>query len=338
MAQSKPLPKFSILVCGTTGVGKSSLINYLLGEDVCEVGDPGEVDEDDADEAFDRKTVKVSKQEMIINGVSVTIFDSPGLQDGTADEPKYLADMLENCRDVDLVFYCHEMIATRWTPPEVYSVRLLTETFGNTFWDKAILVLTKANLVRPVKEVTKEEKKEYFRKMKVYKETKFRTEVAKQVNCTQEHPNGIDNIPAVPAGSEAVQFLLDGKHFIGNLWVTCLERLPSNQVELFMQATGSTSRIVSSDDVKGSVLPGFIPTREELVKAWEVMFRRRKQEMKDKQSVQAIVQEESQPESHPSLGVTTDDHFESRYGLPRTIAQLQRFLNLLLSKLRHRFT
>ena len=312
MSQSKPLPKFSILVCGKTGVGKSSLINFILGEDVCEVGDPGQVDEDDADEAFDPKTTKVSKHEMAINGTSVTIYDSPGLQDGTADEPKYLADMLENCRDVDLVFYCHEMIAARWTPPEVKSIRLLTETFGNTFWDKALLVLTKANLVEPRKEVTSGEEKEYFRRLKVNKEKKFRTEVAKQVNRTQEHPNRIDSIPAVPAGSEAEQFLLDGKHFIGNLWVTCLERLPKNQVELFMQATGSASRIVSCDDIKGGGTPGSIPTREDLMKAWKIMFGRREQLMKGKQSVQATVQEVSQPESHHLSEVTTDNHFESQ--------------------------
>ena len=332
MAQSKPLSEFSILVCGRTGVGKSSLVNFIVGEDVCDVGDPAVVDEEAADTAFDQKTSKVSKQKIIMNNVGVTIYDSPGLQDGTADEPMYLADMLENCRDVDLVFYCHEMIASRWTPPEVRSVRLLTETFGSTFWDKAILVLTKANMVQPTQQLTDEELKKYFLQLKVNKEKKFRLEIAKQVHeyqrtpkadeqpscgsaagsetakehpkqidslpgvpsgsetakehpkqidshpavsagseTSKEHPKQIDSLPAIPTGSKSKQFLPDGKHFIGNLWVTCMERLPPDQVESFMQATGSANRIVSCEDIKGGKSPGFIPSREDLLKAWESM-------------------------------------------------------------------
>lgn len=277
----KTLPEFSILVCGQTGVGKSSLVNFILGKDVCAVGDPGEEDEDDIESSFDRKTTEVSKQGLTINGVHLSIYDSPGLQDGTADEPKYLADMLNNCSDVDLVFYCHDMLADRWTDHEVKSVRLLTETFGSTFWDKTILILTKANMLQTRQRSTQEELAKYFlvKKTKIMK--RFLFELRKQAESVKD-------LPVVVAGSEGEQFLADGKHFIGNVWVTCLERLASSKpykVELFLKATGAASRIVSCSDIRGEGSSGFWPTREDMVKAWEVMSGRRKALKSD--SVQA---------------------------------------------------
>ena len=83
-----------ILITGRTGAGKSALVNSIVGEYVAEEGDSpyGE-------------TIKVTKYEKKIGAVTVTIYDSPGLQDGINDkkiEDQYLKDLEENCREVDL--------------------------------------------------------------------------------------------------------------------------------------------------------------------------------------------------------------------------------------------
>ena len=58
-------------------MGKSSLINFILGDDVCEVKGPGD------GQTLERVTTEVKGSQVKMNGVVVKIYDSPGLQDGT---------------------------------------------------------------------------------------------------------------------------------------------------------------------------------------------------------------------------------------------------------------
>ena len=136
------MKKFQFLVCGKTGVGKSSLINSLVGRELCDVNDPG------LSGSFGAGTTTVGETLINMENMLVSVCDSPGLQDGTENEAKYLQDMYDMCKDCDVVFYCMEMTNTRWTPPERKAPKLLTEKFGVDFWKKTILVLTKANMVR----------------------------------------------------------------------------------------------------------------------------------------------------------------------------------------------
>ena len=248
-----PLPAaFSILVCGRTGIGKSTLINFIVGEDVCSVGDPGAADEDDYS-AFDPKTKDVTGHTEILNEVAVTIFDSPGLQDGTEDEASYLKDMKAKCSDVDLVLYCLEMTQTRWTPPETNALRLLTETFGAPFWGKTVVVLTKANQYQSARRVTDAESSEQFSRLIKRHEKRFRDELIKVIELgpnTEDHTECVSTVPAVPAGSEAVQVLPNGKHFIGNIWVTCAMRVSPEVIRTFTKATGIKERLIAQEDIE----------------------------------------------------------------------------------------
>ena len=136
--------KFKILVCGKTGVGKSSLVNSLVGYEAFEVGDPGL---DIGDGAFRPMTMQVKSVSIKVDGLIVQIWDSPGLQDGTDNDEAYLQDMYEKCKDVDLVLYCMEMTIPLWTDSEINAARLLTMKFGDTLWQKCVVVLTKANSI-----------------------------------------------------------------------------------------------------------------------------------------------------------------------------------------------
>ena len=65
----------SILVTGKTGVGKSRLVNAVVGKRV-------------ATEGQQKKpcTVTVNSYSLVINGIEVRVLDSPGLKDGTCNE------------------------------------------------------------------------------------------------------------------------------------------------------------------------------------------------------------------------------------------------------------
>lgn len=86
----------SILITGKTGTGKSSLVNAILGKEVAGVG-----------KSLDPETVRVTSFTANINGITVRIWDSPGLQDGLNNEVAYLKDIENECKGkVDLFLYC----------------------------------------------------------------------------------------------------------------------------------------------------------------------------------------------------------------------------------------
>ena len=126
--RQKKEAKFSLLITGKPGVGKSSLANALLGTKVAEEG---------------RKkvgsTCEVTSYRVAIEGVNIRLLDSPGLDDGTANNEKYLAEIRSKITEkLDLVIFCVKMDDTRFHRDDKDTFKILTETFGKSLWKNEV--------------------------------------------------------------------------------------------------------------------------------------------------------------------------------------------------------
>ena len=203
----------SILFTGKTGVGKSSLANALVGSEVSPEG-----------ESLDPKTLEVTSLTTKIEGVDVTIWDSPGLQDGTRNEAQYLENMAEKCKELDLVLYCSRMDDTRIRQEDHQAIQTLTKAFGETIWNNAVFTLTFANMVKQRvrgRELTPHEQQKYFELRHSQWETKLREAVEK---------SGVSHsiastIPVVPVGYITDLNLPSCKNWLKEFWLTCLKRI-----------------------------------------------------------------------------------------------------------------
>lgn len=203
----------SILLTGKTGAGKSSLANALVGEQVSPEG-----------ETLDAQTTEVSSLEATISGVAVTIWDTPGLQDGTDQDEQYLRKIADKCKGLDLVLYCTKMNDSRIREEDYEAIRKLTLAFGEEVWLNAVFALTFANYVKPTvrrRQQSPPDPKQYFLDHAVQWQTKLR-EVVEKANVSKEIVN---QIPVVPVGYQTEPALPDRDDWLSSFWVTCLSRM-----------------------------------------------------------------------------------------------------------------
>lgn len=224
-----------VLVTGKTGVGKSALVNGIVGKYIAIEG-----------ETLDPQTASVEKYQQRIQDVDVEIFDSPGLQDGTAREKEYLADMELKCKHVDLILYCVKMDDPRFYEDDKQAISKITGAFGIDFWKNAICVLTFANKVQqPIKKnTTPMDAQKYFQK---------KIEDWQRVFCRELVTiNGVDKriaevIPIVPTGHYTEPCLPDRESWLGELWFTCLDRVADDAKPAFLKI--NWSRLHAQDQI-----------------------------------------------------------------------------------------
>lgn len=236
-----------ILFTGKTGVGKSSLANALVGKEVSPEGT-----------TLDPETLKVSCFNASIAGVDVTVWDSPGLQDGTSNEYQYLENIAMNCKELDLVLYCSRMDDVRIRDEDFKAIKTLTKAFGNEIWVKSVFTLTFANYVkravRDTKATNPPDQKDYFLGRLSQWTSKLREAVEKS-GVTHEIAS---NIPVIPVGYQDNFCLPDRENWLSDFWLTCLKRIDNQAKPALIKI--NAARLRAAIDGDSSSLTGAYET------------------------------------------------------------------------------
>ena len=135
----------TLVVAGQSGTGKSTLVTNLL-----RLSDRSAEAPVDA-HSFTPITTKVKFHNSCINGVNITIIDTPGLAGASDDDQvKVLAQLSEKTKGkVDMLLYCVGINpSSKINESDHRIIKLLTTAFTSDIWERAILVLTFADYVK----------------------------------------------------------------------------------------------------------------------------------------------------------------------------------------------
>ena len=133
--------ELSLLILGEPGIGKSTLINGLLGAAVAETSAPGFL-------ATAGITTEVKIYQYKQNNANIKIWDTPGLLDPTCDSDKVLEKVKEKLSEIDLFLFGIRMDQPRYLPENITQriITKLSQKIGNDMWKKTLVVLTRANV------------------------------------------------------------------------------------------------------------------------------------------------------------------------------------------------
>ena len=242
-------PEISIMVCGKTGIGKSTLLHTLLGTENRFVRNGTD---DDGDDCMDAETNNVVSE--TIHGIKVTMYDTPGLQPDSCDN--CIVDSMAKLKDkMDLVLFCIDGAATRWAT-ETDAVKKLHSCLGSEIWTKTILVLTRSNMSQQVvvenEKLSQEEKVAQCQKVANNIFKRFKDQLLKLGVSTAV----VESIPLLAAGSQNKRKLLfvapevHNEDFLPELWSLAVSQCRVETKALFSVVSNyKQSRFITKDNI-----------------------------------------------------------------------------------------
>ncbi len=190
---------FSFLLVGRTGVGKSSTVNSLMGQDVAPT------------DAYQPMTSTVQPYPHTINGVKFTLVDTPGLCDELEEQGKdkeYLDLIQASVNAIDSLWYVTRLDDARVSSDEKRGIKILSEALGEGIWKHAVLIFTFAGKVEPER---------YHEALRRRSEL-LRQEIAKYA------PKEATSIPSV-AVDNTTDTTPDGEEWLGELYTKVFSRI-----------------------------------------------------------------------------------------------------------------
>ena len=234
-------PEFRLLVIGMTGVGKSTLINNLLGEDVAGMG-----------YSITSATSAVSCYKGTIEGVPVKVYDTPGLADSRSErDEEYLAEIkkLTDEETIHLIIYCLKM-----TENKIHRGIIRTFQQYNRIgvdWKKTAIALTFADVLKP----SSRERRQGISKKAFFEQrlAEWRLEIPRVLaELIQPEEFDVTQIKINPTTDDYEELLPNDEQWYIPFWLDVLEVLPP------------AARIRFVDIHKANIIYGDNETREPL--------------------------------------------------------------------------
>ena len=128
-----------VLLVGKSGVGKSSFVNCMFGRKMADVG------------LVKPETTEVQPYKLKLEneGVIIRIYDTPGFGTNKKCNQKIIQEIQKVCELVDVIFLCFRL-DDQFRAEDKLTVTLLAEKFKGKFWEKTLIIFTRANAVVPM--------------------------------------------------------------------------------------------------------------------------------------------------------------------------------------------